>query len=196
MCESAPKPTQFWSNLDRKAMTNGDFIRPPARVFSMVTFGEVHPEIIVAAEYFKQILDITKNDLTSKGSNYIRMLKPPEISGPFSKNLIISPEIKELISNDMHFNYVLFNILKILNNILDEHDNLGHVEVTLESDEDNPKWKHADITVKLDDDSLVSEIWSKASKNAKDFYKSLDARKIMPSETIRKIHRSLYIIVD
>jgi hypothetical protein len=90
----------------------------------------------------------------------------------------------------------LFNILKILNNTLDEHQSSGRVEVVLETDEDNPKWKHADINVKLDDDSLGSEIWRKASKDAKNFYKTLEVSKKMPSETIRKIHKFIYIMID
>ena len=124
------------------------------------------------------------------------MSEIPIISGPFETKLNIKAEIKELLSVDRHFNYIFYNILKILDNIFDEYGNPGRVEVALESDEDNPKWKHADIKIKLDDDSLSPEIWRKASKATKEFYKSTDARKIMPSATIKRIHKFVYIIVD
>lgn len=196
MCEVAQKPTQFQSNLDEKAKTNANFIRVPARDFPMNRFGEHQAKKIGTAGYSKQSFGFAINDSISKRPNYISMLKPPEISGSFSKNLVIGPEIKELLSEDVYFEYILYNILKILNNRLDEHGTPGHVEVALETDEDNPKWKHADITVKLDDDSLGSEIWRKSSKDAKDFYRTLEANKMIHSEIIRRMHKFIYIIVD
>jgi hypothetical protein len=197
MCEAAQKKsTQFRPNLGEKAKTNDNFVRSPTMDIQIDKFYERQAEKIGTVEYSKKAFGITINDIFSKRSNYISMLKPPEISGSFSKKLIMGPEIKELLSNDIHFRYILFNMLKILNNRLDEHGSPGRVEVALETDEDNPKWKHADITVRLDDDSLGSEIWREASKDAKDFYRALEVSKIIPSETIRIIHKFIYIIVD
>jgi len=164
--------------------------------FPMNKFGEPQAENIRTAEYSNQGIGITINSLAPNRSNYINLLKPPEISSSFRKNLIVGSEINELLSNNVYFKYILLNILKIVNDTLEGHGSTGHVEVALETDEDNPKWRHADITVKLDDDSMCSEIWRKASKGAKDFYKSLEASKMIPHETIRVMHRFIYIIVD
>jgi len=120
----------------------------------------------------------------------------PTISRRFAAKLSIKTEIKDLMSVDEHFKYILYNILKILDDIFDAYGNPGNVEVILELDEDNPNWKHADIKIKLDDDSLISEIWRKASKSTKEFYKATDARKIIPSGSLKRIHKFIYIVVD
>jgi len=144
----------------------------------------------------KSTITVGKSETTDSNGNESIMSDIPIISDSFGTKRNIKAEIKELLSGDRGFNYVLYNILKIINNIFDEYGNPGRVEVALESDEDNPKWKHADIKIKLDDDSLNSEIWRKASKATKEFYKSTDARKIMPRATLQRIHKFVYIIVD
>ncbi len=196
MCEVVQKASQFRLNLDKKARTNDRFIRAPTMEFPINGFGEHQAGEILGTNYSKQQLSVAVNDSISRRYNYISLLKVPTLSGPFSENLIIGPEIKELLSRNVNFKYILFNILKILNNIFDKYERQGRVEVTLETDEDNPRWKHADITVKLNDDSLDSEIWRKVSKDSKDFYKALEVSKVIPCKTIKLIHKFIYIIVD
>ena len=139
---------------------------------------------------------VNTTNITDKNKDGSIMSEIPKISSQFCAKLNIEKEIKDLLSIDENFNYVLHSILKILDSIFDDYENLHHVEVKLESDEDNPKWKHADIKIKLDDDSLISEIWRAASKSVKEFYKAVDERKIMPSGTLNRIHKFIYIIVD
>lgn len=124
------------------------------------------------------------------------MSEIPIISTQFKTKLNINNEIKELLSVDTQFNYIFYNVIKIIDDIFDKYSNPGFVEVVLESDENNPKWKHADIKIKLDNDSLVSEIWRRISKSTKEFYKSAHAKNAMPIESLKRIHKFIYIIVD
>ena len=140
MCEVAQKATQFCLNLDEKAKTDDRFIRASTMEFPINRFSEHQAGKILGADYSNQRLGIVVNDLISKRSNYISMLKVPVLPGSFSKNLIMGPEIKELLPSDINFKYVLFNILKILNSVLDEYERQGRVEVALETDEDNPNY--------------------------------------------------------
>lgn len=197
MCKIAPETVSFQPLGKNAAIADSPFKRMPEIVkFGTIGYDEHQGKESGDADYSRQGLGITVNDSINQKLAYIGMLKPPAISAQFSEKLIMHREINALLSADIYLNYILFNILKILDTILDEHGNSGRVEVALEVDEDNPEWKHADITVKLDDDSLGSEIWRKSSKDAKDFYKALEASKMIPSETIRRIHKFIYIIVD
>jgi len=127
---------------------------------------------------------------------YISQLNIPEFSNMFKQNLIIADEIDEIVLADPKFKYVMFNILKIIDNIIQEYLINYCVEVALETDEDNPRWKHADITVKLDDDLAGSEIWKRSSTEAKKFYMHVENNKIMSVEDLKRIHKFIYIIVD
>lgn len=68
------------------------------------------------------------------------------------------------------------------------------INVELEIDEDNPKWKHADITIKLEDESLNSDIWRKSSIEVKKFYTSIENKKLILLEVIKNIHKFIYIL--
>jgi hypothetical protein len=198
MCDVAPETVSFQPNLGKNAWVADGLVKriPTIAEFGVYSYDERKAKESGVAEYSKQGLDVIANDLITNGHNYISMFEPPEITRSFGENLSMDQEIKELLSTDIYFNYILFNILKILNNVLDEYRHPYRVEVLLETDEDNPNWTHADISVKLNDESIGSEIWKKSSKKAKEFYKSIEMTKLIPSETIKRIHKFIYIIVD
>jgi len=127
---------------------------------------------------------------------YINQLYVPELSNMFKQKLIIAKEINEITRVDPKIEYVMFNLLKIIDNIIYDYSINYCVEVTLETDEDNPNWKHADITVKLNDDSIGSEIWRRSSKEAKKFYMHTEKNNIMSDEDLKRIHKFIYIMVD
>jgi len=127
---------------------------------------------------------------------YISSWDIPELSNMFKQKLIIAEEINEIVLADPKIEYVMFNLLKIIDSIIQEYSINYCVEVALETDEDNPCWKHADITVKLNDDPIGSEIWKRSSKEAKKFYMQVENNKIMLHEDLKRIHKFIYIIVD
>ena len=149
-------------------------------------------------QMYSDFLDAVHGVITTfkPKSSYISRLDIPELSNKFKQNLIISEEIDEIILADPKFKYVIFNILRIIDSIIQEYLINYCVEVTLEIDEDNPRWKHADITVKLNDDSVGSEIWKRSSTEAKKFYMHAENNTIMSGEDLKRIHKFIYIIID
>jgi len=200
MCEVASKPAQFRLNLDEKAKTNDNFIRAPTVEFPIDNFGEHQAKKIGAAEYSKRSLGITINDLISKRSNYISMLKPPEISGSFNEKLHISSDIKETQEVNIHFNYILNSILNILDRSLNEIKNAYHVNVSYKIYNDIPEWKRALIYVCLEDadfDATV-EIWKQVGNKVEDFFNTLKKKpgNIWASNTVDQLSDLISIEFD
>jgi hypothetical protein len=146
--------------------------------------------------FLKEPLQFVQNTLYNYKNKYFSKLVLPEMSESFMKNLFINDNITELSLIDENFNYILFNLLKILETTLNEYETTYKIDVSLETDEDNPNWQHADITVKLDDFSLGSEIWKKSSQEYKKFYESLQESRIIAADIIKRLHKFIYIIVD
>lgn len=193
MCEATPKTRQFRSNLDGKATANDNFIRKPTVEFLINTFGEYQTEKFGTAEYSKKVLGITTNDLITKRPNYISMLSLPEISGSFKSKLQISSEINDLISADIYFEYALCNIFSLLEKSLSSAKKPYQISVLLD-DEDIPKWKHANIIVRIveSDYDSIFKLWNDVGSEVGEYLASLKGKATIP----RTIAEGLYNFIN
>jgi hypothetical protein len=123
------------------------------------------------------------------------MLSRPEISESFKSKLQISPEIDDLISDDIYFQYALYNIFNLLDKSLSNAKKPYQISVVLD-DEGIPKWKHANIIVKIveSDYDRIFKLWNEVASEVGDYLTSLKGRTNIPRTVAEELYNFINVI--
>jgi hypothetical protein len=168
MCATVLEPILF--EMPEKATTSGDIGNVPV---SDAEYSETQGQKTPST-----------NNLIQDNTKYMRMFEPPEISGSFKTKLSISPEIGDLLADDQEFKYTLYNILNLIDKSLNGIKHDYHVGVVLDTDQDLPNWKRANIIVGIwgMDYQSILNLWDNIGSEVGSYLKSLGRNPIFPRE--------------
>lgn len=141
---------------------------------------------------------VSMTEITTEGNGDNPVYEIPEISASFRTKLSISQDIQEMVSDDIYFEYTIYNILNLLDRRLNSVADVSHVNVNLEADKDDSEWKHADIIIKLKRESSenIRSLWKEIGSEISNFYNSLKGSLSFSEIKINELHNFIYILVD
>jgi len=186
MCDVAPETVLFRPNLaDIAIIHDSILVLMPKSAFGLPDHGEPQTKESGYTAYSglqEQMPSI--KDLIQNNAKYIRMFEPPKISESFRTKLRISSEIGAILVDDQEFKYALYNIFNLIDKSFTSIKLDYHVDVALDTDQDLPNWKRANIIVGIHgmDYQSILNLWDNIGSEVGNYLKSLGRNPIFPHE--------------
>lgn len=135
------------------------------------------------------------SDINHEGANYIIMLRAPAISMSFREKLHTSPEIDDLISDDIYFKYALYNIFNLLEKSLSNIENSYQVSVILDNEEISER-NRVDVVVRVKESNYdhIFKLWNDVGTVIVAYLTSLKEKTTMPKPIAENLYNFINII--